>query len=99
MVRKILVYALAITLGASAGGSALAQNATSSGTTSTGIAKPPPGTAPPQPARIDHSHATTAPLGNNTPTLPQIALHPGATIGSGTPVAGPGGSSSSPTGY
>jgi hypothetical protein len=30
-------------------------------------------------------------IGANVPTVPQIALHPEAPIGSGTPLAGPGG--------
>ena len=98
MYRNILAYTLAVALSTSTAGSALAQTASTSGTTTTGIAKPPPGTAPPQRRRIDRSGANMPPLGNNTPTLPQIALHPRATIGSPVPIAGPGGSSNNPTG-
>ncbi len=63
---------------------------------STGIAKPPPGTAAPSPKRIDPINGPQ--LGNNTPTLPQIARHPMATIGSPTPIAGAGGTSKYPVG-
>lgn len=99
MKSKILVCMVAAALG----GAAMAQTSattnsgtTTHGTSSTGIATPPPGTSAPLPKRLDHSNASV--LGNNTPTLPQIALHPTATIGSPVPVAGPGGTSSNPTG-
>jgi hypothetical protein len=99
MNRKILANVIAAAIGAMAlGGSALAQPALN-GTTTTqpnGISKPPPGTVPPSPKRLDHTNSSV--LGNNTPTLPQIALHPTATIGSSIPIAGPGGTSSNPTG-
>jgi hypothetical protein len=100
MNRMMLAGLLALAMG----GSALAQTASgntsanlSSGVTKqTGIAKPPPGTVPPQPRRIDRLSGSR--LGNNTPTLPQIALHPTATIGSPVPIAGPGGTTKFPTG-
>jgi hypothetical protein len=100
MNRVMLASLLSVALG----GSTLAQTATgntsanlSSGVTKqTGIAKPPPGTAPPQPRRINRLAGSQ--LGNNTPTLPQIALHPTATIGSPVPIAGPGGTAKFPTG-
>jgi hypothetical protein len=94
MYRKILAVTLAIALG----GTALAQTASSTTTQQTGISKPPPGTSPPSSRRINHS-ANPSVLGNNTPTIPQIALHPTATIGSPVPIAGPGGTTRSPTGY
>lgn len=89
---------MACVLAVALGGSALAQTVTSGTTTSnnTGIANPPPGTAAPQPKRLTHSNASV--LGNNTPTLPQIALHPTATIGSPVPIAGPGGTTRNETG-
>ncbi len=96
MYRRILTGALAIALGSLLpAGSVLAQT---SGTTTqqTGISKPPPGTAPPQTKRLDQSNASV--LGNNTPTLPQIALHPTATVGSPVPIAGPGGTTRNATG-
>lgn len=100
MNRIILTSLLALALG----GTAAAQTATSSanlssGTTTqnrTGIAKPPPGTVAPSPRRINRTGGSQ--LGNNTPTLPQIALRPGATIGSPVPIAGPGGTARNPTG-
>jgi hypothetical protein len=100
MKRVMLVGLLALAWG----GNALAQ--TGAGNTSanlsggvtkqTGIAKPPRGVVPPQPRHTDRLSGPR--LGNNTPTLPQIALHPTATIGSPVPIAGPGGSSKFPTG-
>ena len=100
MNRLIRACTLAIAMGGMASGGAMAQTVstgtTTNGTTTTGIAKPPPGTTAPLPRRLNHSNASV--LGNNTPTLPQIALHPGPTIGSPVPIAGPGGTSSSPTG-
>jgi hypothetical protein len=98
MNRIILTSLLALALG----GAAMAQTSSanlSSGTTTqnkTGIAKPPPGTVPPSPRRINRMSGSQ--LGNNTPTLPQIALRPSATIGSPVPIAGPGGTSRNPTG-
>jgi hypothetical protein len=100
MNRKILAYVIAAAVGASAlGSTAMAQTELNNGTTTTqptGISKPPPGTSPTQPKRLDRTNSSV--LGNNTPTLPQIALHPTATIGSSIPIAGPGGTSSNPTG-
>jgi hypothetical protein len=101
MNRKIMAYVVAVALGSAMGGAmcggAVAQTVTSnSTTTNTGIAKPPPGTSAPLPKRLTHSNASV--LGNNTPTLPQIALHPTATIGSPVPIAGPGGTTTSQTG-
>ena len=95
MYRKILAYALAVALG---GTGALAQTVSNGTTTTqqTGISKPPPGTAPQSPKRLDQSNASV--LGNNTPTLPQIALHPTATVGSPVPIAGPGGTTRNATG-
>jgi hypothetical protein len=101
MNRKILAsVVIAVAIGVTAlGGTAMAQPVLNNGTTTTqptGISKPPPGTAPPSPKRLNRTNASV--LGNNTPTLPQIALHPTATIGSSIPIAGPGGTSSNPTG-
>src|ERR1700727_3153748 len=100
MFRRILTGALAIALGSMLpAGNALAQTPVSSGTATTqqtGISKPPPGTAPPGPKRLDRSHGSVQ--GNNTATLPQIALHPTATIGSPVPIAGPGGTTRNATG-
>ncbi len=90
-------FILAGILAASLGGAAMAQPINGTTTTQpTGISKPPPGTQPVAPKRLDHSNSSV--LGNNDPTLPQIALHPTATIGSPVPVAGPGGTSANPTG-
>jgi hypothetical protein len=97
MNQKFLTCVLSIALvGTALGGSAMAQSASST-TTKTGIAKPPPGYAPPQPRRLNST--TGGGTLANTPTLPQIALRPTATVGSPVPVAGPGGSSRTPTGY
>ena len=85
------VLALAVALGSAA----MAQQDTN-GTTTTGIAKPPPGMVPPQPHKLDRNNPSSP--GSNIPTLPQVALHPDATIGSGVPLAGPGGTSRNPTG-
>jgi hypothetical protein len=97
MYRKLLTGALALALGSILPlSSALAQT---SGTTTqqpTGISKPPPGTSPAGPKRLDQSNSSV--LGNNTPTLPQIALHPTATVGSPIPIAGPGGTTRNATG-
>lgn len=89
----ILATALLAPLGAAA---QPVTGTTTTGTEKSAIAKPPPGTAPPQAKRLPTDNASTP--GNNTPTLPQIALHPSATIGSPVPIAGPGGTSRSPTG-
>jgi hypothetical protein len=98
MYRRLLTSALAIALGSVAPlSSALAQTSVGGTTTQqTGISKPPPGTAPAGPKRLDQSNASV--LGNNTPTLPQIALHPTATVGSPVPIAGPGGTTRNATG-
>jgi len=100
MYRRILACGLAVALGVALfgalGGDALAQTAVGTTTQQTGISKPPPGMVPPAPKRLDHSNSSV--LGNNTPTLPQIALHPTATIGSPIPIAGPGGTTRNATG-
>jgi hypothetical protein len=84
-------------------GAALAQTSatTSSATTTksgeqTGIAKPPAGTLPPQPFKRSDSDFSN--LGGNVSTLPTIAQHPTATIGSPVVISGPGGTSQSPVG-
>lgn len=95
MTRLPLACLLALALGTAA----LAQPATTSGTTShttTGLAKPPAGTTPRLHKKLNHTNASN--LGDNTPTLPQVALHPEATIGSPVPIAGPGGTARTPTG-
>lgn len=83
-------------------GAAFAQTSTSttgSATTKgeqTGIAKPPAGTLPPQ--HFKRSDSDFSNLGGNVPTLPTIAQHPTATIGSPVEISGPGGTTSSPVG-
>lgn len=57
-----------------------------------GIAKPPAGTSPTAPA--GKQQAGVPPNMANNPTLPQIAVHPSATVGSPVPIAGPGGTTS-----
>jgi hypothetical protein len=86
------------------GGAALAQTAAGSAQITAnpngsvvqpGIAKPPAGKAAPKSAK---QRPGTSPALPNVPTLPQIALHPTATIGSPVPIAGPGGTTKSATG-
>lgn len=60
-----------------------------------GIARPPAGHAAQRSAK---QRPGTSPVLPNDPTLPQVALHPTATIGSPVPIAGPGGTTNSPTG-
>jgi hypothetical protein len=55
-----------------------------------------PGPPPRAPARLNGMDK--GPMGANVPTLPQIALHPTWTLGSGTPMAGPGGNTKSVVG-
>ncbi|MDR3506197.1 MAG: hypothetical protein P4L52_08120 [Acidocella sp.] len=62
----------------------------------TGIAKPPAGTLPPQ--HFKRSDSDFSNLGGNVPTLPTIAQHPTATIGSPVEISGPGGTTQSPVG-
>ena len=95
MNRLFLVGSLAVALGSSA----VAQTTTgSSGNSTTGnkvtLAKPPPGTAPPS-TKSNRGNNNL----NNTPLTPQIAIQPGPTVGSPIPVAGPGGTTTNPTGY
>ena len=71
-------------------------SATTKGTEQTGIAKPPAGTLPPQPKK--RNPADYSNIGANVPTLPTIAQHPTATIGSEVQIVGPGGTSQSPVG-
>lgn len=100
MIRLPLACVLALAVGSAA----LAQSTGDSATTSskattktkTGIAKPPAGTTAPAPEKFNPNDNSA--IGANVPTLPQIALHPQATIGSGVPIAGPGGSTATPVG-
>ena len=103
MLRISLAGPLARVLGAclvalGLGGAAMAQESSTGTTTShnTGIAQPPPGTAAPAPKRLDHTNASVQ--GNNTPTLPELARQPEATIGSPVSIAGPGGTARTPAG-
>jgi hypothetical protein len=90
MTRIFLAALLAVAMGSAA----LAQP--NSSTTETGTpGKPPAGApVPPQSTRHDANSA----IGANVPTLPQVALHPTATIGSPVPLAGPGGTTKNATG-
>jgi len=101
MIRLSLACMLALAVGSAAlaQSSDVAGSASSSGSTrsKTGLAKPPAGTTAQAPVKFNHNNDNTG-IGANVPTLPQIALHPDATIGSGSPIAGPGGSSASPVG-
>jgi hypothetical protein len=81
------------------GSSAMAQSTPGVSTTGTTgnkvtLAKPPVGTAPPSTKRNRGDNNL-----NNTPLTPQIAKQPGPTIGSPIPIAGPGGTTTNPTGY
>lgn len=71
-------------------------SATTKGTEQTGIAKPPAGTLPPQPKKRNPNDYSN--IGANIPTLPTIAQHPTATIGSGVELSGPGGTTHSAVG-
>ncbi|MCB5945375.1 hypothetical protein [Acidocella sp. KAb 2-4] len=98
MTRLPLAFVLAMALS----GAAVAQTqtttgtATTKGTQSTGIAKPPPGTTAPAPKKRNKDNYSN--IGANVPTLPTVAQHPTGTIGSEVPIAGPGGTTQAPTG-
>lgn len=97
---------LAVALAFSATSMAMAQNnATSSAqinnnpnssVVTPGLARPP-GTEPSPPANMGQPVGVPANMANN-PTTPQIAVRPGATVGSPVPVAGAGGTTSATTG-
>lgn len=89
---------LAMLLAAALGTAAAAQTVTTNTGigTQAGTAGKPPAKAPVTPVRVRHD--VNSAIGANVPTLPQIALHPTATIGSGTALVGPGGTSSETTG-
>ncbi len=101
MIRLSLACMLALAVGSAAlaQSTEVAGSASSSGTTKseTGLAKPPAGTTARAPVKFNHNNDNTG-IGANVPTLPQIALHPDVIIGSGSPIAGPGGSTGSPVG-
>ncbi len=97
---------LGVILAAGLGGVALAQSAPPG---STGAADNPnasvvqPGIAVPPGSVSKPAHVKRQPTGSsaiwaNQPTLPQVALHPTATIGSPVPIAGPGGTTKAVTG-
>jgi hypothetical protein len=91
--NRLCAASLILTLCASG---ALAQTSTS-GTVknNTGLATPP-ATLPQTPQKPKHDENSA--IGANVPTTPQIALHPQPTIGTTTPLAGPGGNTSTGTG-
>ncbi len=101
MIRVSLGVILAVGLG----GTALAQSTATgsaeitanpnSSVVQPGIARPPAGHELQTPRK---QRPGTSPVLPNDPTLPQIALHPTATIGSPVPIAGPGGTTRSPVG-
>lgn len=86
-----------VVLAMSLGGVALAQGTGAANVTDNpnnsvvqpGVAKPPANA--PQPANVKPQPNGSSAVWANQPTLPQVALHPQATVGSTTPVAGPGG--------
>jgi hypothetical protein len=89
MTRLLLLSVLGLSLGSAA----LAQTtSTYSATGNKNLGKPLTtlGRAPVKLHKNDYSA-----IGANVPTTPQIALHPSATVGSGTPLVGPGGSAKS----
>lgn len=95
---------LGVVLACMFGGAAFAQNAAGSvqitgnpngSVVQPGIAKPPLGTVT---QKSGKKRPGTSPALPNDPTLPQIALHPTATIGSPVPIAGAGGTTKSATG-
>lgn len=98
---------LGVILAMGVGGAALAQSSASGAISITndpnssvvqpGIAKPPTG-APAQPAHVKRQATGSTAVWANQPTLPQIALHPTATIGSPVPIAGAGGTTKAVTG-
>ncbi|GAN78923.1 hypothetical protein [Acidocella aminolytica] len=57
-----------------------------------GIAKPPSGHEEKTPSKKPAGRSATLP---NDPTLPQIAVQPSPTIGSGVPISGAGGTTKS----
>ncbi len=100
MIRMPLSVVLACVFGSAAlaqtaAGSAQITANPNSSVVQPGIAKPPAGTAAAKPSKQAPGASPTLP---NDPTLPQIALHPTATIGSPVPIAGPGGTTKSATG-
>jgi hypothetical protein len=101
MIRIVLGMILAAGVGgaalaqSTASGSAAVQANPNSSVVQPGIAKPPAGHPAPAPQK---QRPGTSPALPNNPTLPQLALHPTATIGSPVPIAGPGGTTKSPTG-
>jgi hypothetical protein len=95
---------LGVILAFAFGGAALAQTTSGSvqvpadpngSVVQPGIAKPP-GTAPVK--KSTKQRPGTSPTLPNDPTLPQVALHPTATIGSPVPIAGAGGTTKAATG-
>lgn len=61
-----------------------------------GIAKPPAGI--PSTTSSGKQQMGVPPNMANNPTLPQVAMHPSATVGSPVPIAGPGGTTNSVAG-
>jgi hypothetical protein len=104
---KMIRVSLGVILAMGLGGAALAQSTATGSATLTndpnesvvqpGIAKPPV-SAPAKPAHIKRQATGSSAIWANQPTLPQVALHPTATIGSPVPIAGPGGTTKSVTG-
>jgi len=104
-------FLLATILSLAVGSAALAQPVTpsgqpespvsnaakASGTTIKGTSgktvRVPPGNMP-----ATRNKAQGSAIGANVPTTPQIGRRPTGTIGSGTPIAGPGGTTQSPVG-
>ncbi|HTQ70093.1 MAG TPA: hypothetical protein VMH92_01185 [Acidocella sp.] len=101
MIRVSLGVILAMGLGgaalaqSTASGSAEVTDNPNSSVVQPGIARPPSGHRTQKPAK---QRPGISPILPNDPTLPQVALHPTATIGSPVPIAGPGGTTQSPTG-
>ena len=100
MIRVLVGVGLACAVGGAAfaqtaSGSAQVTANPNSSVVQPGVAKPPAGTAAPKSKK---HRAETKPVLPNDPTLPQIALHPTATIGSPVPVAGAGGTTKAATG-
>ncbi len=102
MIRVCLGVVLAVGLGSaalaqsSATGSTELTNDPNSSVVQPGIAKPP--SDAPKPAHVKRQPTGSSAVWANQPTLPQIALHPTATIGSPVPIAGPGGTTKAVTG-
>ncbi|HQT46561.1 MAG: hypothetical protein B7X08_04635 [Acidocella sp. 20-63-7] len=79
-------------LGLSLGGAALAQTSPpSQAYTSSGGNKPKSSLITEGEKATKTNKNDTSGTSANVPTVPQIALHPQAPIGSGTPMSGPGG--------